>query len=81
MMNTSRCLPPLVATPWLRSRATKTARESERPILVDGEGRLVATVPVARLFIASAHSLRDQASQTLIVAGRQETGICYRAVR
>jgi magnesium transporter len=38
--------------------------------LVDGEGRLVATVPVARLFIASAATpLREQASQTLIVAG------------
>jgi sporulation protein YlmC with PRC-barrel domain len=38
--------------------------------LVDSEGRLVATVPVARLFIASAETpLREQASQTLIVAG------------
>jgi len=38
--------------------------------LVDDDGRLVATVPVARLFIASATTpLRDQASQTLIVAG------------
>ncbi|MBI2679653.1 MAG: magnesium transporter [Candidatus Solibacter usitatus] len=38
--------------------------------LVDGEGRLVATVPVARLFIASATTpLREQSSQTLIVAG------------
>ncbi len=67
MMTTQYVALPATATV---ADALAALKGNEDMFLVDGEGRLVATVPVARLFIASSDTpLRDQASQTLIVAG------------